>query len=88
MTLITLEIDKATDLSLVKKILTQLKFVKRIILQQDNAIEENRTNNNDIAEESDFYELSKENLSKAYSDKEPEYSLNMLKEPNPNYETR
>ncbi|NCO55301.1 MAG: hypothetical protein COS14_04785 [Bacteroidetes bacterium CG02_land_8_20_14_3_00_31_25] len=36
----------------------------------------------------DFYSLSKNHLSKAYSIDEPEYNENMIKEPNPLYERR
>jgi len=36
----------------------------------------------------DFYSLSKNYLSKAYSIDEPEYNENMIKEPNPLYERR
>lgn len=36
----------------------------------------------------DFYNLSKSNLAKAYSDNEPDYKENMVNEPNPIYERR
>jgi len=35
--------------------------------------------------ENDFYNLSAEGLSKAYSIDEPEYELSLVKEPNPDY---
>ncbi len=43
-----------------------------------------------ISEDIDSERLitSKQNLSKAYSDKEPDYSTNMIKELNPTYERR
>lgn len=33
----------------------------------------------------DFYALSEQGLATAYSDNEPDYDVNMLKEPNPLY---
>ena len=42
----------------------------------------------DINEDEEFYNLSVTNLARAYSTDEPEYTLNMVKEPNPDYETR
>ena len=35
--------------------------------------------------ESDFYKISAEGLSNAYSVDEPEYDLSLVKEPNPEY---
>lgn len=35
--------------------------------------------------ENEFYTLSEEGLSKAYSSDEPEYDLSLIKEPNPSY---
>ncbi|MEI6522910.1 MAG: hypothetical protein WCO37_05380 [Bacteroidota bacterium] len=37
-------------------------------------------------EKDEMYLLSKNNLSKAYSNDEPEYNLGMVNEPNPSYE--
>ncbi|MBM2813963.1 MAG: hypothetical protein HW421_725 [Ignavibacteria bacterium] len=45
---------------------------------------------NNSAEEDDseeFYRFAMSNLSRAYSDEEPEYTSAMLKEPNPGYKT-
>lgn len=39
-------------------------------------------------QEADFYTLSEQNLSKAYSYDEPEYDLSLVKEPNPSYDRR
>jgi hypothetical protein len=36
----------------------------------------------------DWYGLAADSLAKAYSHQEPEYTLDMLKEPNPDYEAR
>ncbi len=47
--------------------------VKLLIL-----LEENEQNN--------WYQFSAKELSAAYSDDEPSYTLNMLQEPNPDYE--
>jgi len=84
MAYIILEIDQKTDLGFVKKILSQLKFVKRIVQKQDIALDAIT----EVAEDSDFYEMSKQTFGKAYSENEPEYSLSMLKEPNADYESR
>ena len=40
------------------------------------------------ADHRDWLELSMQGLSYAYGEDEPDYSLNMLKEQNPEYETR
>ena len=37
-------------------------------------------------EEEEWLRLSAQSLEAAYGDSEPEYSLNLIKEPNPNYE--
>lgn len=37
-------------------------------------------------ERSDWMRLSLESLARAYGDDEPEYSLDLIKEPNPEYE--
>jgi hypothetical protein len=37
-------------------------------------------------ERSDWTRLSMESLARAYEDEEPEYSLDLIKEPNPEYE--
>ena len=39
-------------------------------------------------ERSDWTRLSLESLARAYDDDEPEYSLDLIKEPNPEYERR
>jgi len=39
-------------------------------------------------EDSDWTRLSLESLARAYGDDEPEYSLDLIKEPNPEYEGR
>ena len=47
-----------------------------------------KTLSNNIENEVDlenFYDFSINNLSRAFSNDEPEYTSNMLKEPNPNY---
>lgn len=36
-------------------------------------------------EQEDWYQLSNKGLSAAYGEDEPDYTLNMLKEPNPDY---
>jgi len=36
----------------------------------------------------EWSKFSAENLSRAYSDNEPDYSLALVKEPNPDYESR
>ncbi len=46
--------------------------VKLLILLEEN-------------EQNDWYQFSAKGLSAAYSDDEPSYTLNMLKEPNPDY---
>lgn len=40
------------------------------------------------AEREDWWFLSSQRLAEAYSEDEPEYSLEMIKEPNPDYEGR
>jgi hypothetical protein len=47
--------------------------VKLLILLQEN-------------EQNEWYQFSANGLSTAYSEDEPTYTLNMLKEPNPDYE--
>ncbi|OLE53902.1 MAG: hypothetical protein AUG51_10585 [Acidobacteria bacterium 13_1_20CM_3_53_8] len=42
----------------------------------------------DASENHDFYILSQMGLANAYGDDEPEYSLDLIKEPNPDYEGR
>jgi hypothetical protein len=42
----------------------------------------------DIHTDEEFYNLSATNLARAYSEVEPEYTLSMLKEQNPDYETK
>ncbi|MBC7930636.1 MAG: hypothetical protein H7Z38_08715 [Rubrivivax sp.] len=42
----------------------------------------------DAAENHNQYILSLRGLANAYSDSEPEYSLDLIKEPNPEYERR
>jgi hypothetical protein len=44
--------------------------------------------NSDIQVDEEFYNLSATNLARAYSKDEPEYTLSMLKEQNPDYETK
>ena len=46
--------------------------------------------NDDISKEddTDFYNFASENLSKAYSENEPEYTENMINEPNVLYERK
>jgi hypothetical protein len=39
-------------------------------------------------EREDWVQLSLESLARAYSDDEPEYSMDLVKEPNPEYEGR
>ena len=39
----------------------------------------------DENEQNEWYGFSGKGLSKAYSDDEPDYTLNMLKEPNPDF---
>lgn len=59
------------------------KQIRVIITDEDSA---------DLSESNDEYKewinLSKNSFAKAYSDDEPEYNLNMIKEPNPDYEGR
>ncbi len=38
-------------------------------------------------EQNEWYKLSEKSLSNAYGDNEPDYSLNMVKEPNPDYKS-
>lgn len=38
-------------------------------------------------EQNEWYKLSEKSLSNAYDDNEPDYSLNMVKEPNPDYKS-
>ena len=40
------------------------------------------------ASRDDWLDLSAQGLANAYGEGEPDYSLNMIKEPNPDYETR
>ena len=40
------------------------------------------------SEKEEWESFSKENLARAYSDDEPDYTENMVKEPNPLYERR
>ena len=87
MAYIILEIDKKVDLGFVQKILTQLKFVKRIVQKKDLVLDDSDEIPETI-DESDFCKISKNSFTKAYTENEPEYSLNMLKEPNPDYESR
>ncbi|HVF99655.1 MAG TPA: hypothetical protein VND68_07440 [Chloroflexia bacterium] len=42
----------------------------------------------EAAERKDWLELSMKRLQDAYGEDEPEYSLDMIKEPNPRYEGR
>jgi len=46
--------------------------------------------NDEISKEddTDFYNFASENLSKAYSENEPEYTENMINEPNVLYERK
>jgi len=39
----------------------------------------------DETEQKEWHQFSNQTLSKAYSEDEPDYTLNMLKEPNPDY---
>ncbi|HEX5151778.1 MAG TPA: hypothetical protein VFW07_10025 [Parafilimonas sp.] len=39
-------------------------------------------------QDNDFYYLSQQNLSKGYTQDEPDYDLTLVKEPNPKYERR
>jgi len=39
-----------------------------------------------VAEESELYQLSAANFEAAYSNEEPDYSLEMIKEKNPDYQ--
>jgi hypothetical protein len=48
------------------------KKVKLLILIEEN-------------EQSEWYQFSGKSLSAAYGENEPDYTLNMLKEPNPDY---
>ena len=59
------------------------KQIKVIIT--DEAYSE-RSDNKD--ESGDLIVLSKKSLNRAYTEEEPEYTLNMIKEPNPEYEGR
>ena len=43
---------------------------------------------NKYSEKEEWESFSKENLARAYSDDEPDYTENMVKEPNPLYERR
>ncbi|MEX8546131.1 MAG: hypothetical protein V5804_00900 [Mucilaginibacter sp.] len=38
-------------------------------------------------EQNDWYQFSADGLSTAYSEDEPEYTLNLIKEPNSNYKS-
>ena len=40
----------------------------------------------EIKEREEWYKFAAANLARAYSDDEPEYTLDMIKEPNPEYE--
>ena len=42
-------------------------------------------NSNDEDDSEEWYRFAMMNLSKAYSDDEPEYTSDMIKEPNPDY---
>jgi hypothetical protein len=46
------------------------------------------TEQRDDQERSDWMEIAKDALSRAYSDDEPEYTVDMIKEQNPKYEPR
>ncbi|WP_373494265.1 hypothetical protein [Aquiflexum sp.] len=48
--------------------------VKLLILLEDN-------------EQNEWYQFSGRSLSSAYDDNEPDYSINMVKEPNPDYQS-
>jgi len=39
-------------------------------------------------EREDWMQMAEESLARAYSDDEPEYTLDMIKEPNPEYDGR
>jgi hypothetical protein len=41
-----------------------------------------------LLDESEWYKLSQNKLAHAYSENEPEYSINLVKEPNTDYEGR
>ena len=56
----------------------------RVIITDENSNE--ASENKD--EDRELVDLSKKSLARAYSKKEPEYKLNMIKEPNPEYEGR
>jgi len=49
--------------------------------------EENTLTTSDVADD-DWHNLSLNGLVRAYSDEEPEYTMNMVKEENPDYERR
>jgi hypothetical protein len=58
------------------------KLIKVIITDEETSEKD------DDKEEKEWYSMSGQNLSNAYSESEPDYNLNMIKEPNPKYEGR
>ena len=66
------------ELYLLKELLTRMN----IEFKPDNP----EKNEEDITEE--WYKFSMMNFARAFSNDEPEYTSNMLKEPNPDYKIR
>jgi hypothetical protein len=66
-----------TNKRVYKALVAFLKSLNIEIVRTDEAL---------ISEIDEMKELSKTNLSRAYSNDEPEYDLSMVSEPNPSYE--
>jgi hypothetical protein len=66
-----------TDKAVYKTLIAFLKSLNIEIVKTDETVEQ---------EMDEMYLHSKGNLSRAYSDDEPQYDLSMVNEPNPIYE--
>ena len=71
---LTIKID---DRNVYKSLVAFLKSLKIQIVKIDESIDSSNE---------DMYKISKQNINRAYSENEPDYDLNMLKEPNSTYE--
>ncbi|HBX51101.1 MAG: hypothetical protein A2275_12585 [Bacteroidetes bacterium RIFOXYA12_FULL_35_11] len=72
-----------------KLFMSLLKFLEALNISvetMDNQKEEESLKKVNLSSLDDFYTLSGNSLSKAYSENEPEYHLFQVKEPNPNYD--
>ena len=67
---LTIKID---DRNVYKSLVAFLKSLKIQIVKIDESIDSSNE---------DMYKISKQNINRAYSENEPDYDLNMLKEPN------